>query len=97
MVVGAVIGTLDVDPPDPLDALPLLVLVQVVRSPGCATRCLQQGVVGTPAVLRLVQEDVQGLLIDSGLGELNLRRQEQPSKSVCFNTITSQNITSSFK
>ena len=66
-------GSFDVDSAHPLDTL--LVLVQVVRAACSAPGGLQQGVVRTPAVLRLVQQDVQGLLIDACLRKLNLREQ----------------------
>lgn len=70
--MSAVIGALDVDPADPLDALTLLVLLQVVGAPGCPPGGLQQRIVGTSAVLGFVEQDVQGLFVDSGFWEFNL-------------------------
>ena len=72
MVVCAVIGAFDVNPTNSFNSFSLLVLIQMV-GPSCgAPCCLQQGVVWTPPVVGLVQEDVQGLFIDPCLGELNL-------------------------
>lgn len=73
--VGPVVRALDVDAPHALDTLPLpfLVLVQVVGAPGRPTCGLQECIVRSPAILGLVQQNVQGLLIDSGFRELHLR------------------------
>lgn len=73
--VGPVVGALDVDPPHALDPLPLplLILVQVVGAPSCPTCGLQERVVRSPAILGLVQQNVQGLLVDPGFRELHLR------------------------
>lgn len=70
VVVCAVVGPLDVDLTHPVNAL--LVFVQMVRADGGNPRGLQQSVVGTPPVLGLVQQDVEGLLVDSRLRELHL-------------------------
>lgn len=72
MVVRAVVRPLDVNPTDSLDSFSLFVLVQVMRSARGAPCGLQQGVVWTPPIMGLVQEDVEGLLIDTSLWELNL-------------------------
>lgn len=77
MVVCAVIGALDVNPTDPLDSISLLVLVQMMRTSCSAPCCLQQGIVWTPSIMWLVQQDVEGLLIDPGLRELNLASTDQ--------------------
>jgi hypothetical protein len=72
--VGPVIWALDMDPPHALDPLPLplLVLVQVMRTSSCPARGLQEGIVRSSAILGLVQQDIQGLLINAGFRELNL-------------------------
>ena len=70
VVVCAIIGPLDVDPTDPVNAL--LVLVQVVRAASGTPRSLQQSVVRTPPILGLIQQDVEGLLVDSCLREFHL-------------------------
>ena len=70
--VGPVVRALDVDPPHALDPLPfpLLVLVQVVGAPGRPTRGLQECVVRSPAILGLVQQNVQGLPEEKKTGPL---------------------------
>lgn len=72
--VGPVIWALDMDPPHSLDplSLSLLVLVQVMRASSCPARGLQECIVRSSAVLGLIQQDIQGLLINAGFGELNL-------------------------
>lgn len=72
--VGPVIWALDMDPPHALDPLPLslLILVQVMRASSCPACGLQEGIVRSSAILGLVQQDIQGLLINAGFGELNL-------------------------
>lgn len=70
VVVCAIVGPLDVDPADPVNAL--LVLVQVVRSASGTPRSLQQSVVWTPPILGLIKQDVEGLLVDSCLREFHL-------------------------
>lgn len=72
VVMRAVVRSLDVDPAHALDTFTLLILIQVVRA-SCSAPCrLQQCVVGSAAVLTLVQQDVQRLLVDPRLGELHL-------------------------
>lgn len=72
--VGPVVWALDVDPPHSLDPLPfpLLVLIQVMRASSCPTRGLQEGIVRSSAILGLIQQDIQGLLINAGFREFNL-------------------------
>lgn len=72
--VGPVVGALDVDPPNSLYPLPfpLLVLVQVMGASSRPACGLQECIVRSSAVLGLIQQNVQGLLIDAGFGELNL-------------------------
>lgn len=75
--VGPVIRALDVDPPHALDALPLLVLLQVVGAP-CSPSCgFQEGIVRPPPILGFVQKNVQGLLVNSGFWELHLAGREE--------------------
>ena len=74
VVVRAIVGPFDVDPANPVDAVALVVLVQVVGAAGRAPRGLQEGVVRAAPVLGLVQQDVEGLLVDASLGELHLRK-----------------------
>ena len=62
VVVCAVVGPLDVDPAHPVNAL--LIFVQVVRVAGGTPCGLQRSVVRTPPVLGLIQQDVEGLLVD---------------------------------
>lgn len=72
VVVSAVIRALDVDPPHSFNALSLFVLVDVVGTP-CGAPCgLQQCIVRSTAILRLIEQDVEGLFIDASLWELNL-------------------------
>lgn len=72
MVVSAVIRALDVDPPHSFNALSLFVFIDVVGTP-CGTPCgLQQCIVRSTAILRLIEQDVEGLFIDASLWELNL-------------------------
>ncbi len=72
VVVRAIIGSLDMNPTNSLDTFSLLVLIQMMRSP-CGAPCgLQQGIIWTSPVMGLVEEDVEGLLIDSCLWELHL-------------------------
>lgn len=68
----AVVGSLDVDPAHTVDSFALLVLVQMVRASRSAPCRLQKSVVGPAAVLTLVQQDVQRLLVYPCLGELHL-------------------------
>lgn len=72
--VGPVVGALDVDPPNSLYPLPFpfLVLVQVMGASSRPACGLQECIVRSSAVLGLIQQNVQGLLIDAGFGELNL-------------------------
>lgn len=70
--VGPVIRALDVDPPHTLDPLSLLVFIQVVRATSCPTCGFQERVVRSSAVLGLVQQNIEGLLINPGLWELHL-------------------------
>lgn len=72
--VGPVIWTLDVDPPHSFNPLPFsfLVLVQVMGASSCPTCGLEKCIVRSSAILGLVQQNVQGLLINAGFGELNL-------------------------
>ena len=74
VVVGAVIGPFDVNASDPLDTFSLLVLVQVVGAAGRAPRGLQEGVVRAAPVLGLVQQDVEGPLVDASLGAPHQRK-----------------------
>lgn len=71
--VGPVIWTLDVDPPHSFNPLPFsfLVLVQVMGASSCSTCGLEECIVRSSAILGLVQQNVQGLLINAGFGELN--------------------------
>lgn len=77
MQVGPVIGALDVDPPHALDALALLVLLQVVGAPCSSSRGFQEGIVRPPPILGFVQQNVQGLLVNSGFWELHLAGREE--------------------
>lgn len=86
--VGPVIGALDVDPPHALDALPLLVLLQVVGAPCSPSRGFQEGIVRPPPILGFVQKNVQGLLINSGLWELHLAAKEE-KVTHCRHQVTS--------
>lgn len=72
--VGTVVGPLDVDPSNTLDPLPLplLIFVQVVGAPSRPTCGLQECIVRSPAVLGLIQQNIQGLLINPGFRELHL-------------------------
>lgn len=71
-MVCAVIRSFDVNPTNSLNSFSLIILIQMMRS-SCSAPCgLQQGIVGTPPVMGLIQEDVEGLLIDSSFGELHL-------------------------
>lgn len=72
--VGPVVWALDVDPPHTLDPLPLplFVLIQVVRAARCPAGGLQERIVRSSAVLGLVQQNIEGLLINPGLWELHL-------------------------
>ena len=81
VVVGAVIGPFDVNASDPLDTFSLLVLVQVVGAARGAPRGLQQSVVRATPILGLIQQDVEGLLIDSGLWKLHLRVEDRPYRT----------------
>lgn len=83
--VGPVVGSLDVDPPDPLDPLPLslLIFVGVVGTPGCSARGFQQCVVGSSAVLGFIEQNIQCLLVDPGFGELNLRESGPRASHAC--------------
>lgn len=68
----AIIRSLDVDSAHSLHTFTLLILIQVVRASRSAPCRLQQCIVRPTAVLTLVQQDVQCLLIDPCLGELHL-------------------------
>jgi len=93
VVVRAVVGSFDMNPTNSLDSISLLVLVQVMRA-ACSAPCgLQQGVVRTPPIVGLVQEDVEGLLIDACLRELHLAEEE----SVTQQTRDKQTTHCSFK
>lgn len=83
--VGPVIGSLDVNPPDPLDPLPLSILIflGVVGTPCCSARGFQQCVVGPSAVLGLIEQNIQCLLVDPGFGELNLRELGPRASQAC--------------
>ncbi len=72
VVVCAVVGAFDMNPTNSLNSFSLLILVQMMRSSRSAPCGLQQGIVWTPAIMGLIQEDVEGLFIDSSLGELHL-------------------------
>lgn len=72
MVVSAVIRSFDMNPANSLDPFSLLILIQMMRSPCCTPCGLQQGIVWTSPIMGLIQEDVEGLLIDTSLWELNL-------------------------
>lgn len=74
----AIIRSLDVDPAHTVDTFTLLILIQVVRASRSTPCRLQQRVVGPAAVLTLVQQDVQRLLIDPCLGELHLCYSRDP-------------------
>lgn len=82
--VGPVVRTLDVDSPHTLDplSLPLLVLIQVMGAPGCSTCGLQERIVRSPAILGLIQQNIQGLLINTGFRELNLCPHKTQGKHV---------------
>lgn len=72
MVVSSVIGPLDMDPPHSFNALPLFILVNVVGTT-CSTPCgLQKCIVWSAAILRLIEQDIEGLFIDASFWELNL-------------------------
>ncbi|KAF3850863.1 hypothetical protein F7725_012635 [Dissostichus mawsoni] len=61
------------NPTNSLDSISLIVLIQMMRS-SCSAPCgLQQGIVWTPPIMGLIQEDVEGLLIDSCFRELHLK------------------------
>ena len=82
--VGAVVRPLDVNPPHTPDPLPLslLVFIQVVgasRRPACG---LQKCVVRSSAVLGLVQQNIEGLLINPGLWELYLHSHRTQGRGV---------------
>lgn len=88
MQVGPVIGAFDVDPPHTLDALPLLVLLQVVGA-SCSPSCgFQEGIVRPSPVLGFVQKNVQGLLVNSGFWELHLAGREE-KVTCCKHQVTS--------
>lgn len=70
--MSAVIRSFDMNPANSLDSFSLLILIQMMRSPCCTPCGLQQGIVWTSPIMGLIQEDVEGLLIDSSLWELNL-------------------------
>lgn len=76
--VGPVVRALDVDPSHTLDPfpLPLLVFVQVVGAPRGPTSGLQERIVRSPAILGLIQQNIQGLLINPGFRELHLHPHE---------------------
>lgn len=86
VVVSAVVRSFDVNSANSLDALPLLVLIEMVRST-CGAPCgLQEGIVWASAIVGLVQQDVEGLLINSGFWELYLpeEREQHNQASVFF-------------
>jgi len=69
------------NPTNSLHSLSLFILIQMIRS-SCSAPCgLQQGIVRTPPIVGLVQEDVEGLLIDSCLRELNLNVMQETEKN----------------
>lgn len=74
--VGPVIRALDMDPPHTLDPFALFILIQVVGAACGTTSSLQKCIVGASAILSLIQQNIQGFLINAGLRELHLCSQK---------------------
>lgn len=97
MVVSAVVGSFDVNPANALDTLPLLILIEMMRSTCGAPCSLQESIVWTSAIVGLIQQDVEGLLINSGFGELHLPEESKDltsGVSLVSSRVASRHVTS---
>lgn len=76
----AVIWSFDMNPTNTLNSFSFVILIQMMRSSGGASCGFQQCIVWTPSIVGLIQEDVEGLLIDSSLRELHLGEKSMTVK-----------------